>query len=86
MNTNVDNYDVVSDQDDDTGLENMSTDSILDNSFSPRNFPDSCGKDGFTDNIRNHPFKTSACLRGGGASPCADVQKVTVHRDQKSPL
>ena len=34
---------------------------------------------------RDHPFKTSACLRGGGVSPCADGQKVTVHKDQKSP-
>ena len=35
--------------------------------------------------IRDHPFKTSACLRGGGVSPCADGLKVTVHKDQKSP-
>ena len=35
--------------------------------------------------IRDHPFKTSACLRGGGVWPCADGQKVTVHKDQKSP-
>ena len=35
--------------------------------------------------VRDHPFKTSACLRGGGVSPCADGQKVTVHKDQKSP-
>ena len=35
--------------------------------------------------LRDHPFKTSACLRGGGVSPCADGQKVTVHKDQKSP-
>ena len=34
---------------------------------------------------RDHPFKTSACLRGGGVSPFADGQKVTVHKDQKSP-
>ena len=34
---------------------------------------------------RDHPFKTSACLRGGGLSPYADGQKVTVHKDQKSP-
>ena len=34
---------------------------------------------------RDHPFKTSACLRGEGVSPCADGQKVTVHKDQKSP-
>ena len=34
---------------------------------------------------RDHPFKMSACLRGGGVSPCADGQKVTVHKDQKSP-
>ena len=31
------------------------------------------------------PFKTSACLRERGVSPCADGQKVTVHKDQKSP-
>ena len=35
--------------------------------------------------IRDHSFKTSACLRGGGVSPCADGPKVTVHKDQKSP-
>ena len=35
--------------------------------------------------IWDHPFKTSACLRGGGVSPFADGQKVTVHKDQKSP-
>ena len=35
--------------------------------------------------VRDHPFKTSACLRGGGVSPCADGRKVTVHKDQKSP-
>ena len=36
---------------------------------------------------RDHPFKTSAChcLRGEGVSPCANGQKVTVHKDQKSP-
>ena len=34
---------------------------------------------------RDHPFKTSAFLRGGGMSPCADGQKVTVHKDQKFP-
>ena len=33
----------------------------------------------------DHPFQTSACLRGGGVYPCADGQKVTVHKDQKSP-
>ena len=33
----------------------------------------------------DHPFKMSACLRGGGVSPYADGQKVTVHKDQKSP-
>ena len=33
----------------------------------------------------DHPFKTSACLMGGGVSPCADGPKVTVHKDQKSP-
>ena len=31
--------------------------------------------------LRDHPFKTSACLRGGGVSPCADGQRVTVHKD-----
>ena len=35
--------------------------------------------------IRDHPFKTSACLRGGKVSPFADGIKVTVHKDQKSP-
>ena len=35
--------------------------------------------------LRDHPFKTSACLRGEGVSPCADDQKFTVHKDQKSP-
>ena len=35
--------------------------------------------------LRDHPFKMSACLRGGGVSPWADDQKVTVHKDQKSP-
>ena len=35
--------------------------------------------------VRDHPFKTSACLRGGGVSPWADGQKVTVHKNQKSP-
>ena len=35
--------------------------------------------------LRDHPFKTSACLRGEGVSPCADGQKVTVHKDQRSP-
>ena len=34
---------------------------------------------------RDHPFKKSACLWGGGVSPCANGQKVTVHKDQKSP-
>ena len=34
--------------------------------------------------LRNHPFKTSAFLRGVGVSPWADGQKVTVHKDQKS--
>ena len=33
----------------------------------------------------DHLFKMSACLRGGGVFPCADGQKVTVHKDQKSP-
>ena len=28
---------------------------------------------------------TSACLRGGGVSPCADGPKVTVDKDEKSP-
>ena len=35
--------------------------------------------------IWDHPFKTSAGLRGGGVSPCADGLKVTVHKYQKSP-
>ena len=35
--------------------------------------------------VRDHSFKTSACLRGGGVSPCADGPKVTVHKDQKFP-
>ena len=35
--------------------------------------------------LRDRPFETSACLRGGGLSPCADGQKVTVRKDQKSP-
>ena len=35
--------------------------------------------------IRDHPFKTSACLRGGGVSPWADGQKVAVPKYQKSP-
>ena len=34
---------------------------------------------------RDHLRKTSACLRGGGESPCSDGQKVTVHEDKKSP-
>ena len=34
---------------------------------------------------RDHPCQTSACLRGRGVSPCADGQKVTVHKDWKSP-
>ena len=34
--------------------------------------------------FRDHPFETSACLKG--VSPCADGQNVTVHNDQKSPL
>ena len=40
---------------------------------------------GNTNIHRDHPFKTSAYLRRGGVSPCADGQKVTVHKDQKSP-
>ena len=35
--------------------------------------------------LRDHPFKTSACLRGRGVSPCAEGQKVTVIKDKKSP-
>ena len=35
--------------------------------------------------IRDHPFQTSACLRGEGVSPCANGPKVTVHKDKKSP-
>ena len=34
---------------------------------------------------RDHPFKTSVCLRGGGVSLCVDGQKVIVHKDKKSP-
>ena len=34
---------------------------------------------------RDHSFKTSACLRGGGVSPSANGPKITVHKDQKSP-
>ena len=34
--------------------------------------------------VRDHPFKTSACLRGEGCPPWADGQKVTVHKDRKS--
>ena len=34
--------------------------------------------------LGDHPFKTSACV--GSVSPCADGQKVAVHKDQKSPL
>ena len=34
--------------------------------------------------FRDHPFKTSACLRGGEVSPCTDGQKVTLHKDEKS--
>ena len=33
--------------------------------------------------LRDHPFKISACL-GGGVSPWADGQKVTVHKDRNS--
>ena len=32
---------------------------------------------------RDQQFKTSVCLRGGGVSPFANGQKVTVHKDQK---
>jgi hypothetical protein len=35
--------------------------------------------------LRDHPFKTSACLKGGRGVPKADGQKVTVDKDQKSP-
>ena len=35
--------------------------------------------------IRDHPFKTSACLRGEGCPHVPKGQKVTVHKDQKSP-
>ena len=44
-----------------------------------------CGRYDKTREPRDHPFETSACLRGGGVSPCADGQKVIVHKDQKSP-
>ena len=33
----------------------------------------------------DRPVKTSACLRGVGVSPCADGQKVTIDKEQKSP-
>ena len=33
----------------------------------------------------DNPFRTSACLRGRGVSPWAHGQKVTVHKDKKSP-
>ena len=36
--------------------------------------------------LRDHPFKTSACLMGGGVFPCANGQKVTIHKDQKYPF
>jgi hypothetical protein len=39
----------------------------------------------FSKKVWDHAFKKSACLRGGGVSPCADGPKVTVHKDQKSP-
>ena len=39
----------------------------------------------FIFHIRDHPLKTSACLRGEGVSPGADGPKVTVHKDKKSP-
>ena len=39
----------------------------------------------FSKIIRDHPFKTSACLKGGGVSSFADGPKVTVDKDQKSP-
>ena len=38
--------------------------------------------------VRDHPFKTSACLRGEGCPHVPmhhDGQKVTVHKDQKFP-
>ena len=35
--------------------------------------------------LSDHSFKTSACFREGGVSPCANGPKVTVHKDQKSP-
>ena len=35
--------------------------------------------------IWDHSFKTSACLRGGGVSSCANGPKFTVHKDKKSP-
>ena len=45
----------------------------------------SIAKKFFWENVpqRDHPFKTSACLSGEeGVSPCADGQKVTVHKDR----
>ena len=35
--------------------------------------------------VRDHPFKTSARLRGVGVFPWANGQRVTVHKDKKSP-
>ena len=35
--------------------------------------------------VTDHPFKTSACLRGGGVSPCADVKSSQYIRI-KNPL
>ena len=32
--------------------------------------------------IRDHPFQTSACLRGGRGVPMCDGPKVIVHKDQ----
>ena len=37
-----------------------------------------------TSTNRDHPFKTSAFLRGGGVSPNADGPKVTVNKSLKS--
>ena len=36
--------------------------------------------------FRNHPFKTSLCLGGGGVPICGwSKGNRTVHKDQKSP-
>ena len=34
--------------------------------------------------LLDHPFKTSACIKGGGVSLCADGPKIRVYKDQIS--